>query len=70
MLSDTKKKIWDRIDEIAAEHGYVANAPRPLIVEYKYREMSNYCRNKGVKHGDLSEDELTMFRYDEPLVYT
>ena len=68
----TKKDLQLEIEfEKAAERagGYLAKPKRPLIVDADYRAMSNYCRKKGIKPMELSEEEHKMFLYDEPLVY-
>jgi len=70
VLSDKEKSGWDAIDEEAMKAGgYLATPKRPLIIEFDYRAMSSYCREKGVTQMDLSDDELKMFEYDEPLIY-
>jgi len=69
--------MWDdsyeglTLDEAAEESGgYVDYVPgRPLVIDADYRAMSRYCTEKGIKPMDLTEDEYTMFVYDEPLVY-
>jgi carbamoylphosphate synthase small subunit len=69
MLSE-QEKGWDALDEAAMRAGgYLAKPKRPLVIEYDYRAMTKYCREKGVSKMDLSEDELKMFEYAEPLVY-
>jgi hypothetical protein len=70
MLSAAEKAGWDKIDEVAEQAGgYLATPKRPLIVDYDYREMAKYCFEKGISNADLTEEELKMFEYDEPLVY-
>jgi len=70
MLNDKEKRGWDAIDELAiAAGGYLAKPKRPLIIEYDYRAMTAYCKEKGVSKMDLSNYELKMFEYSEPLVY-
>jgi len=70
MLSEAEKKALYALDEAAERAGgYLAPPKRPFIQDYDYREMSRYCRNKGVTSDDLSEEELKMFRFDPPLVY-
>jgi len=70
MLNEADKKGWDAIDEAAERAGgYLANPKRPLIVEYDYRAMTKYCKEKNVSKMDLTEEELGMFEYDKPLVY-
>jgi hypothetical protein len=70
MLSEKEKRGWDAIDEEAVKTGgYLATPKRPLIIEFDYRAMSNYCREKGISKMDLSEDELKIFEYAEPLIY-
>ena len=70
MLSEAEKAGWDKIDEIAEQAGgYLATPKRPLIVDYDYCVMAKYCLEKGISNADLTEDELKMFEYAEPLVY-
>jgi len=59
------------LDEAAEKAGgYVSYTPgKRLVMDYDYRELSKYCRKKGVEPIDLSENELNMFRIDPPLVY-
>ncbi|MCL2821064.1 MAG: hypothetical protein FWD38_09635 [Oscillospiraceae bacterium] len=59
------------LDEIAEEAGgYVSYTPGvPLVVDADYRAMSKYCIEKGIKPMDLTDEEYSMFLYDEPLVY-
>ncbi|MCL2427540.1 MAG: hypothetical protein FWD05_14535 [Oscillospiraceae bacterium] len=52
------------LDEAAEKAGgYVSYVPgkRPTV-DYNYRELSNYCRKKGVEPIDLPENELEQFR--------
>ena len=42
---------------------------RPLVIETDYRALSNYCRERGVRPSDLTEDEYRVFLYNEPLIY-
>ena len=70
MLSDYEKRGWDAIDKIAEQTGgYLANPKRPLVIEYDYRAMTIYCHKKGISKMDLTEEELKLFEYAEPLVY-
>jgi hypothetical protein len=70
MLNETKKAGWDAIDEAAVKAGgYLAIPKRPLVIEYDYRAMTKYCREKGISKMDLSEEELRLFEYSEPLIY-
>ena len=59
------------LDEAAHKSGgYVLYTPgKKLVMEYDYRELSNYCRKKGVEPIDLPEEELEVFKIDPPLVY-
>ena len=69
MFDDEKDEL--SLDTVA-EHagGYVDYVPgRPLVIEADYRALSNYCRERGVRPSDLTEDEYRIFIYDEPLVY-
>jgi len=68
MLKQTKN--WDALDNAAVKAGgYLALPKRPLIIDYDYRAMSRYCREKGVSKMDLSKEELRLFEYSEPLIY-
>ena len=70
MLNNTQKRGWDAIDEAAVRAGgYLANPKRPLVIEYDYRAMGKYCREKGISKMDLNEEELKLFEYAEPLIY-
>jgi len=70
MLSERVKRGWDAIDDAARRAGgYLATPKRPLIVDYDYRAMSNYCCERGISNADLTEDELKQFAYSEPLIY-
>jgi hypothetical protein len=70
MLSEEERQGWDALDEAATRAGgYLAKPKRPLVIEYDYRAMTVYCREKGVSKMDLAENELKMFEYEEPLVY-
>jgi hypothetical protein len=70
MLSKAEKCGWDAIDEAAVRAGgYLAKPKRPLVIEYDYCAMTEYCREKGVAKMELSKEELKMFEYSEPLVY-
>ena len=70
MLSDTQKRGWDALDEAAVRAGgYLASPKRQLLIDYDYRAMTKYCREKGIAKTDLTEDELKLFEYAEPLVY-
>ena len=57
------------LDEAAANAGgYVDYNPgSPVILDYDYRAMSDYCRKKGIKPIDLSENERMQFEYNPPL---
>ena len=68
MLNDRYNGLT--LDEAAEKAGgYLAPPKRPLIIEADYRAMSHYCRERGIKPTDLTEEEYAMFLYDEPLVY-
>jgi len=68
MLNDIYKGLT--LDQAAEKAGgYVAPPKRPLVVEADYRAMSKYCRERGVKPTDLTEEECAIFFYNEPLVY-
>ena len=69
MFDDTYNGLT--LDEAAEKAGgYVDYTPgKPLIIDYDYRAMSDYCRSKGIKPMELSEEERKMFEYNPPLVY-
>jgi hypothetical protein len=70
MLSEKDIRGWNALDEAAERAGgYLAKPKRPLIIEYDYRAISNYCRERGISNKDLTEEELKLFEYAEPLVY-
>lgn len=70
MLSEEKIRSWDELDAAAERAGgYLSPPKRPLIIDYDYRAMSKYCKEKGIRHTQLTEDELRLFEYDTPLVY-
>jgi len=70
MSNETDKRGWDALDEAALRAGgYLAKPKRPLVIEYDYRAMTKYCKEKGISKMDLSEDELKIFEYSQPLVY-
>ena len=70
MLNDKQKRGWDKLDDAAVRAGgYLANPKHPLVIEYDYRAMTKYCREKGILKVDLTEKELKQFEYDEPLIY-
>jgi len=70
MFDDTYDGLT--LDEAAEKAGgYVDYTPgKPLIIDYDYRAMSDYCRSKGIKPIELPEEERKMFEYDPPLVYS
>ena len=71
MSSNAQGRGWDALDEAAARAGgYLAKPKRPLIIEFDYRAMTKYCREKGVSKMELTEDELKLFEYSEPLTYS
>jgi hypothetical protein len=70
MLSDFERRGWNKIDEVAERTGgYLATPKRPLVIEYDYKAMTVYCKEKGISKMNVTEEELKMFEYDEPLVY-
>ena len=40
-----------------------------MVVEADYRAMSKYCVKRGITSDELTDEEYSMFLYDEPLVY-
>lgn len=70
-MYNTKSSTPPTLDELAERHGgYVHYNPNePLIIDYDYRAMSDYCRSKGIKPMDLPEAERKQFEFDPPLVY-
>ena len=70
MLSEDKIRGWDALDAAATKaRGYLKMPKRPLTIEYDYRAMTKYCKEKGVSKMDLTEEQLKLFEYSEPLVY-
>jgi len=70
MLSEADRRGWAALEEAAERAGgYLAPPKRPLVVDYDYHAMSNYCCERGINGSDLTEDELKQFEYAEPLVY-
>jgi len=70
MLSKIEKRGWDAIDEAAERAGgYLAKPKHPLVIEYDYRAMTKYCAEKSISKMELTDEELKMFEYEEPLVY-
>ena len=70
MMTATEKRGWDAIDaEAVKAGGYLAMPKHPLVIEYDYRAMTEYCRERGISKMDLTEDELKLFELEEPLVY-
>ena len=59
------------LDEAASvAGGYVAYSPgKKLIMDYDFRELSKYCRERNIEPIDLPEDELRMFAIDPPVVH-
>jgi len=59
------------LDEVAEEAGgYVRYTPGvPLVVEADYRAMSRYCIERGITSDELTDEEYSLFLYDEPIVY-
>ena len=59
------------LDEAAQKAGgYVSyTSGKKLIMDYDYRELSKYCRKKGVEPMDLQKDELKQFEINPPLIY-
>jgi len=70
MFSEKDKRGWDAIDDAAVQAGgYLAKPVRPLVIEYDYKAMNRYCQEKRIPKMDLTEEELKMFEYPEPLIY-
>jgi len=59
------------LDDAAAKAGgYVDYYPgKTLVLDYDYAAISRYCRKKGIKKSDLTDEERKMFEFDPPLVY-
>ena len=59
------------LDEVAENSGgYVSYiVGTPLVVDADYRAMSRYCSERGLSPMDLTEEEYSLFLYDELLVY-
>ena len=69
-MSEKDRNGWNALDEAAVRaEGYLAKPKCPLVIDYDYRAISNYCREKGINNEDLTENELKQFEYAEPLVY-
>jgi hypothetical protein len=65
MLTEQERKAWNELDDLAAKHGgYVAYNPNS-IMEADYHAMSLYCREKGIKPMELTEEEYEMFLFPE-----
>ena len=71
MWSDKERKAIDDFEEAVERAGeYVDYVPgRPVIFDADYRAMSKYCREKGISSFDLTEEEYSMFLYDEPIIF-
>jgi hypothetical protein len=70
MLTKAELRGWDALDEAAMRAGgYLATPKRPLVIEHDYRAISKYCTKKGIEPIELTENELKMFEYPEPLIY-
>jgi len=70
VLNEAEKRGWDAVDDAAERAGgYLATPKRPLVIEYDYRAMTKYCAEKNISKMELTEDELKMFEYEEPLAY-
>ena len=61
-MSNEKELTLDEIAEQAG--GYVAYPPDSRM-EADYRAMSIYCRKKGIKPMEISEEEYKMFLFPE-----
>lgn len=57
------------LDEAAEKAGgYVRYRPGDKShLEFDFRALSKYCRERGVEPIDLPEEELSIFRIDSPL---
>jgi len=69
MLNDKYNGLT--LDEAAQKAGgYVSYAVgKKFVLDYDYRELSKYCRKKGVEPIHLSEKELEVFKIDPKLEY-
>ncbi|MCL2165290.1 MAG: hypothetical protein FWH55_13105 [Oscillospiraceae bacterium] len=44
-----RKNGWNALDEAAEKAGgYLAKPKRPLVIEYDYLSMTNYCLKNGI----------------------
>jgi len=69
-MSDEKYKGLTLDEAAERAGGYVDYNPGlPLVIDADYRAMSKYCKEKGIKPMDLTEEEYGIFLYEEPLVY-
>ena len=59
------------LDEVAEQSGgyFSYTIGSPLLIDADYRAMSRYCIERGITPMDLTEEEYSLFLYDEPLVY-
>ena len=59
------------LDEAAAEAGgYVNYYPgKKFVMDYDYHAATIYCREKGIRKTDLTEEEWSMFELNPPLVF-
>ena len=67
MLNEAEKHGWDAIDaEAVKAGGYLVTPKHPLIIEYYYRAMTEYCRKNGISKMDLT-DKIGQF---QPFILT
>jgi len=61
MLNDRYNGLT--LDETAEKAGGYVTYPNDSTMEADYHSMSNYCRERGIKPIDLTEDEYEMFLF-------
>jgi len=51
------------LDEAAEKAGGYVTYPNDSFMDADYRAMSNYCRQKGIRPIDITEEEYLMFAF-------
>ena len=70
MWSETERTQWKALEDAAERAGgYLAAPKRPIVMDYDYRAMSKYAKQKGITPMELSDKERDQFKFDPPLVY-